>query len=71
MFARRPHRHVLALEIALFGPTTLAQEEQPGAVNGPVAEVAVSTEVEGAWGERMREVVAYVCCEDVVSIAEI
>lgn len=62
VLARRAHRHVLALELALLGPAALAQEKHPGAVDGPVAEVAVAREVEGARRERVREVVADVCC---------
>lgn len=64
VLARSAHAHVLALEIALLGPAALAQEEQPGAVDGPVAEVAVAAEVQGAGGQRVGEVVADVCCEE-------
>lgn len=48
MLACGPHRLVLAFELEGFGGATLAQEEEPGAVDGPVAEVAVAREVEGA-----------------------
>ena len=58
MLARRAHRHVLALELELLGGAALAQEEEPGAVYGPVAEGAVTGEVEGARGEGVGEVVA-------------
>lgn len=58
MLARGFHRHVLALEIALFGPAAAAQEEEPRAVDGPVAEGAVAGEEEGARGEGVGEVVA-------------
>ena len=61
VLARRAHRHVLALQLALLGPAALAQEEHPRAVNRPVAEVAVAREVERARGEGVREVVANVC----------
>lgn len=40
MLARRAHRHVHALELEGFGGAALAQEEQPGAVDGPVPEGA-------------------------------
>lgn len=59
VLACRAHAHVLALEFAFLSPTTLAQEEEPGTVDGPVAEVAVAGEVEGARGEGVGEVVAY------------
>jgi hypothetical protein len=61
VLARRAHRHVLALQLALLGPAALAQEQHPRAVDRPVAEVAVTREVERARGERVREVVADVC----------
>ena len=47
VLARGPHRLVLAFELEGFGGATLAQEEEPGAVDGPVTEVAVAREVEG------------------------
>lgn len=50
MLACRAHSLVLALEIALFCPAALAEEEEPGAVDGPVAEGAEAREVEGAGG---------------------
>jgi hypothetical protein len=59
MLARRAHRHVLALKFERFSGSTLAQEEKPGTVDGPVAERAGAREMEGSGGERMREVVAY------------
>jgi hypothetical protein len=55
MLACSAHRHVLA------------QEEHPCAVDCPVAQVAVAREVEGAWCERVREVVADVCWVELVS----
>jgi hypothetical protein len=51
MFACVAHRHVLAFEFALFGPAALTEEEEPGAVDGPVAERAGTGEVERPWGE--------------------
>jgi len=50
VLARCTHRHVLALEVELLGAAALAQEEHPGAVDGPVAEEAVAGEVEGPRG---------------------
>ena len=50
MLARSAHRHVLALELELLGAASLAQEEHPGAVDGPVSQEAVAGEVEGAGG---------------------
>jgi hypothetical protein len=59
MLARGAHRHVLALKFERFSGSTLAQEEKPGTVDGPVAERAGAGEMEGSGGEGMREVVAY------------
>lgn len=50
VLAGRAHRHVLALELELLGGAALAQKEEPGAVDGPVAEGAVAGEMEGARG---------------------
>ena len=50
MLACGPHRLVLAFELEGFGGATLAQEEEPGAVDGPVAEVSVAGEVKGPRG---------------------
>jgi hypothetical protein len=61
VLARRAHRHVLALQLALLGPAALAQEQHPCTVDRPVAEIAVAREVQRARGERVREVVADVC----------
>jgi hypothetical protein len=58
VLARRAHTHVLALELAFLGRAPLAQEEHPGAVDGPVAQEAVAGEVEWARGERVGKVVA-------------
>jgi hypothetical protein len=57
VLARRAHRHVLALELEGFGGAALAQEEHPCAVDSPVAQEAVTGEVEGAGREGVREVV--------------
>jgi hypothetical protein len=62
VLACRPHRHVLPLELELFGGAALAQEQEPGAVDGPVSKGAVAGKVEGSRGERVREVVADRCC---------
>lgn len=61
MLACCAHGHVLSLEFALFVPASFAEEEHPGAVNGPVAEGAIAGEVEGAGCEGVGEVVADVC----------
>jgi hypothetical protein len=58
VFAGCAHGFVLALQFALFGPAALAEEEHPGTVDGPVAEVPGSGEVEGAGCLGVREVVA-------------
>ena len=58
LFARGPHRLVLALQLELVCAALLALEELPGAVDRPVPEVAGSGEAEGAGGERVPEEVA-------------
>ena len=68
MLACRAHGHVLPLEIEFLGTAPFAQEEQPGAVDGPVTEVAGAGEVEGPGGERVGEVVAYGGCASSVHV---
>ena len=58
LLARRLHGLVLALELEFLVAALLRLEELPGAVDGPVAEVAVAREAEGARGERVVEEVA-------------
>lgn len=48
----------LALEFEVVRTALLGSVELPGAVDGPVAEVAVSGEAERAWGEGVPEEVA-------------
>jgi hypothetical protein len=56
------HAQVLALELEFLGPALLRLEQLPGAVDCPVAEVAVSGEAEGARGQWVVEEVADECC---------
>lgn len=54
----RLHGLVLALELEFLLTALLRLEQLPGAVDGPVAEVAVTGEAEGTGGERMVKEVA-------------
>lgn len=62
LLTRKLHALILALELEFVGPALLGLEELPGAVDCPVAEVAVSGEAERARGERVVEEVADECC---------
>lgn len=62
LLTRSLHTLVLALELEFLGPTLLRLEQLPGAVDCPVAEVAVSGEAERARGQWVVEEVADECC---------
>lgn len=50
LLTRNLHALVLALQLEFLVPALLGLGKLPGAVDCPVAEVAVSGEAEGAWG---------------------
>jgi len=58
LLTRRLHGLVLALEFEFVGAALLGLEQLPGAVNGPVAEVAVTRESERTRGQGVVEEVA-------------
>lgn len=58
MLAGGPHGLVLTLEVALLVPATATQEEKPCTMDSPMAEGAKAGKVEGARGQRVREMVA-------------
>lgn len=58
LLTRRLHGLVLALEFEFVGAALLGLEQLPGAVDGPVAEVAVAGETERTGGQRVIEKVA-------------
>lgn len=58
LLARSVHALVLALQLELLVAALLRLQQLPGAVDGPVAEVAVTGEAEGTGGERVMEEVA-------------
>jgi hypothetical protein len=55
------HGHVLTLQFALLGPAAFAQKQHPGAVDSPMSEESVAGEVQWAWCQRVRKVVADRC----------
>jgi len=55
---RIAHGPELPLQLQLGGLALLAFEQHPGAVDGPVAEVAETGEAEGTWAARFEEEVA-------------
>lgn len=71
MLACSAHRGILALELERFGGAAFAQEEQPRAVDGPVAQRAGAGEVQGAWGEGVGEVVADCCWGEVLALGDL
>lgn len=62
LLTRRLHALILALQFKFLLTALLCLEQLPGAVDGPVAQVAVSGEAERARGERMVEEVADESC---------
>lgn len=58
LLTSRLHALVLALKLEFLSTALLGLEQLPSAVDGPVAEVAVSRETERTGSERMVEEVA-------------
>lgn len=67
LLARGIHRLPLALQLELSRAALLRLVQLPGAVDGPVPQVAGSRETEGSGGERVPEEVADQRCGTIVS----